>query len=71
MTALAYGVAGSVLMCYVTEWRAVLQYIPYYNGKYKELELQDEADKAAQVERMRMASRDFVQEREDAKLDKV
>ncbi|VVC44366.1 Cytochrome b-c1 complex subunit 10 [Cinara cedri] len=65
VTGLAYGVAGFVLLCYVTEWRAVLQYLPYYNGKYKELDLKDQADKVEQAHRMANASRDFAQERQD------
>ena len=31
-----FGVSGAVLGCYMLEWKAVLQYLPYYNGKYKE-----------------------------------
>ena len=30
-----FGAAGAVLGCYMMEWKAVLQYLPYYNGKYK------------------------------------
>ena len=31
----AFGVGGAILGCYFLEWKAVLQFLPYYNGKYK------------------------------------
>ena len=30
-----FGAVAGGAGLYVTEWRAVLQYVPYYNGKYK------------------------------------
>ena len=30
----AFGVGGAILGCYMLEWKAVLQFLPYYNGKY-------------------------------------
>merc|ERR1712135_66912 len=33
-----FGFAGAVLGCYLMEWKAVLQFVPYYNGKYAEKE---------------------------------
>lgn len=69
MPGLAFGVTGFVLMCYVTEWRAVLQYVPYYNGKYRQLEINDQQDdiqaKADNLERRENAAKNFKQERED------
>lgn len=66
---MAFGVASFVLLSYVTEWRTVLQYVPYYNGKYKELlvneainDLQTTADN---LERKENASRNFQYERDD------
>ena len=35
-SAILFGFGGAVLGCYALEWKAVLQYLPYYNGKYKE-----------------------------------
>ena len=35
-SAALFGFGGAVLGCYFLEWKAVLQYLPYYNGKYKE-----------------------------------
>ena len=31
-----FGLSGAILGCYMLEWKAVLQFLPYYNGKYKE-----------------------------------
>lgn len=33
---IAFGAGGALLGCYFLEWKAVLQYLPYYNGKYKD-----------------------------------
>lgn len=56
-------------MCYITEWHEVLQYVPYYNGKYKQLEMDNTLNtiqlKADDVERHENALRDFKQERQD------
>nr|BAN21276.1 unknown secreted protein [Riptortus pedestris] len=30
-----FGISGAALVTYGSEWRAVLQYVPYYNGKFK------------------------------------
>ncbi|XP_077515732.1 cytochrome b-c1 complex subunit 10-like [Amblyomma americanum] len=35
-SAAVYGATGAVAITYFTEWKAVLQYLPFYNGKYKE-----------------------------------
>ncbi|XP_022915738.1 cytochrome b-c1 complex subunit 10-like [Onthophagus taurus] len=29
-----FGAAAGIGMCYFTEWKTVLQFLPYYNGKY-------------------------------------
>ncbi|XP_030746022.1 uncharacterized protein LOC115874866 [Sitophilus oryzae] len=34
VTFAAYGVASLLSICYICEWKAVLQYLPFYNGKY-------------------------------------
>lgn len=51
----------------------MLQYVPYYNGKYGEQEIKDALDKiqgvADNLERKENASRDFKQEREDKLTD--
>lgn len=40
---LCFGVTSFLFVSYISDWRAILQYLPYYNGKY---ELQaDETDK--------------------------
>ncbi|XP_075741006.1 cytochrome b-c1 complex subunit 10-like [Rhipicephalus microplus] len=31
-----YGATGAIGVAYFTDWKAVLQYVPFYNGKYKE-----------------------------------
>ena len=31
-----FGIGAAILGCYAFEWKLVLQYLPYYNGKYKE-----------------------------------
>lgn len=70
---MSFGVAGFVLLCYFTEWRTVLKYVPYYRGKYSELEKTDALDKvqglADDAERKENASRDFKQERVDKSND--
>lgn len=69
LSGLAFGVTGFVLLCYVTEWRTVLQYVPYYNTKYRELEISDARDaakaEADNLERKNNASRDFKKEKEN------
>ncbi|KAL6449417.1 hypothetical protein ACFW04_000771 [Cataglyphis niger] len=35
-SAMAYGTAGSLTLLYFTDWKAVLQYVPFYSGKYEE-----------------------------------
>ena len=37
-SAILFGVGGSILACYALEWKAVLRFLPYYNGKYKDSE---------------------------------
>jgi ubiquinol-cytochrome c reductase subunit 10 len=34
-TAVAFGLAGFIAMVYITDWRVVAGYLPYYNGKFK------------------------------------
>lgn len=69
---LAFGVTSFVLLCYVTEWRTVLQFCPYYNGKYRQMEIEDAATKIQAtvntLERTENALRDFQHER-DVKFD--
>lgn len=66
---MAFGVTGFVLLSYVTEWRTVLQYVPYYNSKFKELEKNDAAAKlqleTENKERKENALRNFQHERDD------
>jgi len=35
---IAFGIGGAILGCYALEWKLVLQYLPYYNGKYPKSE---------------------------------
>ncbi|KAK4871965.1 hypothetical protein RN001_016089 [Aquatica leii] len=35
-SATAFGATAGLLVLYVTDFKTVLQYLPYYNGKYKE-----------------------------------
>jgi hypothetical protein len=30
-----FGAAGGLTVCYLTDWKAVLQYMPYYGGKFE------------------------------------
>ena len=30
----AFGIGGAILGCYMLEWKAILRFLPYYNGKY-------------------------------------
>ncbi|XP_044741467.1 cytochrome b-c1 complex subunit 10-like [Chrysoperla carnea] len=39
-----FGAAGGAFMLYFTDWKAVLQYVPFYGGKFKT----DDADKPAE-----------------------
>jgi len=69
---LSFGVTSFVLLCYVTEWRAVLQFCPYYNTKYNQLDLEDKLNEikaaAENKERLENSLRDFQNER-DVKFD--
>ncbi|KAL5243277.1 hypothetical protein ACI65C_010687 [Semiaphis heraclei] len=69
LSGLSFGVTSFVLLCYVTEWRTVLQFFPYYNTKYNQLEIEDKLkniqDAADTAERLENASRDFQHERDD------
>lgn len=67
---MCFGIAGFVTLCYVTEWRAVLQYMPFYSGKFRELEKADMANKILEdaeiAERKENASKDhFTPKSED------
>ena len=31
-----FGAGGAILGCYLLEWKAILRFLPYYNGKYKD-----------------------------------
>ncbi|KAG8236821.1 hypothetical protein J437_LFUL017278 [Ladona fulva] len=35
-SAAAFGAAGFSVLCYATDWKTVLQYMPYYNLGFKE-----------------------------------
>lgn len=37
-TAIAYGVGAMITMIYLTDWKTIVGYIPYYNGKFKAAE---------------------------------
>lgn len=69
ISGLAFGVTSFVLVSYVTEWRTVLQYVPYYNGRYKELQeneaINDLQSTADNIERKENASRNFQLERDN------
>ncbi|CAI6348216.1 unnamed protein product [Macrosiphum euphorbiae] len=68
LSGLSFGVTSFVLLCYVTEWRTVLQFCPYYNGKYNQLEIEDKLNAiqatADNKERKENSSRDFQHERD-------
>lgn len=34
-SAIAYGIGSFITMLYLTDWKVITAYIPYYNGKYK------------------------------------
>jgi hypothetical protein len=34
----AFGAAAGLGVCWITDWKAVLQYMPYYNGKFETTE---------------------------------
>lgn len=65
---MSFGVTSFVLLCYMTEWRTVLKYCPYYNSKYNQLDIEDELDKiqatADTKERTENSLRDFQHERD-------
>ncbi|CAL1684667.1 unnamed protein product [Lasius platythorax] len=35
-TAVSYGTGASLALLYFTDWKAVLQYVPFYSGKFQE-----------------------------------
>ncbi|EFX76718.1 hypothetical protein DAPPUDRAFT_322097 [Daphnia pulex] len=35
-SAVGYGSAAAALGLYLTDWKLVLQYLPFYNGKFEE-----------------------------------
>ncbi|CAH1112619.1 unnamed protein product [Psylliodes chrysocephalus] len=35
-SAMVFGATAGVTLCYATDWRVIVDYIPYYNGKFKE-----------------------------------
>ncbi|XP_044256954.1 cytochrome b-c1 complex subunit 10-like [Tribolium madens] len=37
-SAIAFGATAGVGITYATDWKLVLQFMPYYNGKFKEEE---------------------------------
>ncbi|XP_050053014.1 uncharacterized protein LOC126548940 [Aphis gossypii] len=63
LSGLSFGVTSFVLLCYMTEWRAVLKFFPYYNGKYSQLDIEDNLNKIHEAEltqeRIENAARDF------------
>ncbi|XP_015367978.1 PREDICTED: uncharacterized protein LOC107164609 [Diuraphis noxia] len=68
LSGLSFGITSFVLLCYVTEWRTVLQFCPYYNTKYNQLDIEDKLKNiqaiADATERSENASRDFQHERD-------
>lgn len=43
-SAVVYSVTSLILVTYVSDWKTVLQYVPYYNGKYNGEESSDKND---------------------------
>lgn len=35
-SAMLFGATAGIGVTYATEWKLILQYLPYYNGKYSE-----------------------------------
>ncbi|XP_020299803.1 cytochrome b-c1 complex subunit 10-like [Pseudomyrmex gracilis] len=35
-SAITYGTASSLTLLYFTDWKTVLQYVPFYSGKFEE-----------------------------------
>ncbi|XP_032690065.1 cytochrome b-c1 complex subunit 10-like [Odontomachus brunneus] len=35
-TAFTYGTGATVMMLYMTDWKVVLQYVPFYGSKFNE-----------------------------------
>lgn len=35
-TAMTYGAGATFAMLYMTDWKVVLQYVPFYNSKFEE-----------------------------------
>ncbi|XP_050432473.1 uncharacterized protein LOC126840641 [Adelges cooleyi] len=69
VSGMIYGVTGFVLLCYMTEWRAVLQYVPYYNGKYGDLVEEERIEaiksKAEDIERHDNAAKGYANSKTD------
>lgn len=47
---ITYTIATAIFSVYLMEWKAVLQYLPYYNGRYAEPEKEKKVAKTAAKE---------------------